>query len=467
MSDLKFSQMAGVGAITGNELLPLVQSGGNVKANLNQLKRWASTLGNPSAIYNGALPPNDFFGWAEFSGYHTLVGKTISLGSNSFPQLDQNSAIYPINPLNSLACDYELELIFKAFNGLKLGLGTIGNQALSPVSSVGYATFSTTPATSGIILDNSIIGSDYDNTSLGFNYQDGDLCKLTYRQDNEKYVVVLENLINNTKVEIGEINPYGDFTITQDFQSTSGQVCISHCSGQFEILSFNYVELFTSSICFVGNSITEGYGSGTSNDFIQQLESIYGIKFKKYAKAGVTSTEIKNNLRHIIAGNFNTVVLNGIYYNDGFAGISIAQTKANITSIITSLKAANTKVILCTTPYNAYASNHNTIRDWMIATYSTLPMIRIDLAINSTNFTTLTADGAHPNTDGYYEIASLFVIYFDNNPFVHQYEYGNIVYNKDITQIPVGMWQVLKNLPDGKVFIAANDAGVIKKVELL
>ena len=45
MSDLKISQMPDAGALSGTEVIPLVQSGGNVKAALTVLKAYFGEIG--------------------------------------------------------------------------------------------------------------------------------------------------------------------------------------------------------------------------------------------------------------------------------------------------------------------------------------------------------------------------------------------------------------------------------------
>jgi len=160
-------------------------------------------------------------------------------------------------------------------------------------------------------------------------------------------------------------------------------------------------------VCF-GDSITAGYGLQTGQsypDYLQQkLDALgYHYKVNNQGTSGATTKDAVADLRSIQLLHPEIVIVE-FGGNDGLRGLPPNQTRSNLDQVLTTLEAANIKILLAgiTLPPNYgkdYIESFDQVFRDLAAKHHTafIPMIYKNL-INVPN--TIQQDGIHPTAKG-------------------------------------------------------------------
>ena len=160
-------------------------------------------------------------------------------------------------------------------------------------------------------------------------------------------------------------------------------------------------------VCF-GDSITAGYGLQTGQsypDYLQhKLDALgYHYKVNNQGTSGATTKDAVADLRSIQLLHPEIVIVE-FGGNDGLRGLPPNQTRRNLDQVLTTLEAANIKILLAgiTLPPNYgkdYIESFDQVFRDLAAKHHTafIPMIYKNL-INVPN--TIQQDGIHPTAKG-------------------------------------------------------------------
>ena len=102
-------------------------------------------------------------------------------------------------------------------------------------------------------------------------------------------------------------------------------------------------------VCF-GDSLTAGYGTDPGESYPDYLQADLDAQGYKYhvVNAGVSGNTTKdgvNRLASVIAMRANLVIVE-FGGNDGLRGVPVADSRANLDTILAKLKASGTKVVI-------------------------------------------------------------------------------------------------------------------------
>lgn len=194
------------------------------------------------------------------------------------------------------------------------------------------------------------------------------------------------------------------------FISPNGQALVNHIrfgllsfGGNYEVSNFKLTSntVVGPDYLFIGDSITEGLYTGSTDDRFPNLVGSYDRTkvTSVYAKGGIISQDIVDDLSEIVAIAPKTVFLM-VGFNDSGAGVSQATTISNLTTIKTTLEAAGIVVIFLSVPTKT-ALNTATIAAFPSNRYIDV-FTPISQQNNAAAYDALyTADGGiHPNKLG-------------------------------------------------------------------
>jgi acyl-CoA thioesterase-1 len=165
-------------------------------------------------------------------------------------------------------------------------------------------------------------------------------------------------------------------------------------------------------IAAFGDSLTAGYGGSLEDSYPSILEkklSDEGIQVTiiNMGVSGETTTGGKERVQFVLAQKPDIVML-GLGANDMLRLLSPTDAKANLETIIQGLQKSNTKIVLLgmkSVPTNgvAYTKEFDAIYPDLAKKYN-LPLIPFFLEGVAFDSTLNTADGIHPNRQGYEKI---------------------------------------------------------------
>ena len=160
-------------------------------------------------------------------------------------------------------------------------------------------------------------------------------------------------------------------------------------------------------VCY-GDSITEGYGLHPGESFPDALQRTldkrgYHYKVSNLGTSGATTKDAAAGLRPVLALH-PAVVIVEFGGNDGLRGLPLDQTRRNLDTVLTTLEATHTRILLAgiTLPPNYgqdYIDGFNQVFRDLARRHRTafVPMIYKDL-VNVSG--TIQPDGIHPTAKG-------------------------------------------------------------------
>ena len=177
------------------------------------------------------------------------------------------------------------------------------------------------------------------------------------------------------------------------------------------IICIKVIATPSKTVTFLGDSLTAGHQLYESEAFPKQLESLVGTQNMISINRGVsgdTSYTLLNRLKFSLNPTPDIVFLS-IGANDGLRGMPIYNTKQNISTIISTLKQKNIKVILTgmSLPENyseSYIEQFEQIYP-SLASEHKIPLMPFLLKDVAGSPTLNLSDGIHPNKDGHSVIA--------------------------------------------------------------
>jgi acyl-CoA thioesterase-1 len=161
-----------------------------------------------------------------------------------------------------------------------------------------------------------------------------------------------------------------------------------------------------------GDSLTAGYGVSLSESYPAQLEALLAKKYAdiRVINMGVSGETTTGGLERVdfILQQKPSLVLLGLGANDMLRGTPPSTTKQNLTTIISRFQEADVPIVLL--GMQSASSNGTTFTKEFDAIYPTLaasfsiPLVPFFLDGVALVPTLNTADGIHPNKDGYARI---------------------------------------------------------------
>ena len=160
-------------------------------------------------------------------------------------------------------------------------------------------------------------------------------------------------------------------------------------------------------VCY-GDSITAGYGLHPGESFPDALQRTldkrgYHYKVSNLGTSGATTKDAAAGLRPVLALH-PAVVIVEFGGNDGLRGLPLDQTRRNLDTVLTTLEATHTRILLAgiTLPPNYgqdYIDGFNQVFRDLARRHRTafVPMIYKDL-VNVSG--TIQPDGIHPTAKG-------------------------------------------------------------------
>lgn len=173
--------------------------------------------------------------------------------------------------------------------------------------------------------------------------------------------------------------------------------------GTFEVDDFTLVadQVVNPDFLFIGDSLTAGYFGGSTDDrFANVVGSMDRSKISSvYAKPGLISADLLNNVDEIVAINPKTAFIM-LGYNDVAQSIANSTTINNLTTIKNALEAIGTEVIFISIPtasvlnaliVSSFPSNRHV---------DAFNSVRSLTNVNQYNPLFVVADGIHMNRQG-------------------------------------------------------------------
>lgn len=173
-------------------------------------------------------------------------------------------------------------------------------------------------------------------------------------------------------------------------------------------VSFSFAATGPATILVLGDSLSAGYGLAESDAFPAQLEAAlvaqgHSVRVINAGISGDTSAGGAARLEWSLADNPDLVIL-ALGANDALRGLSPAQTRTNLASIITRLQERQTSVLLAgmLAPRNmgeAYYNSFDNIYPELAQEFS-VPLYPFFLEGVAGKPELNLADGIHPNVAG-------------------------------------------------------------------
>ena len=101
-----------------------------------------------------------------------------------------------------------------------------------------------------------------------------------------------------------------------------------------------------SSIIAFGDSLTAGYGAQRGEDYPTRLSSLMGVSVLNAGVSGDTTEAALARLDGDVLAHDPRIVIIGLGGNDYLRGVTIAQTEANLRTIIRRIQGAGAMVVL-------------------------------------------------------------------------------------------------------------------------
>jgi len=179
-------------------------------------------------------------------------------------------------------------------------------------------------------------------------------------------------------------------------------------------------------ILLFGDSIVAGYGLTPKESIAPKLEALlradgHDVSVINGGNSGDTTADGKNRLTWTLDQYQPDVVLVELGANDMLRGIDPATTRANLDSMLTTLKARKVKIILSAVraPINmgiSYSNAFNGIYDDLASKYD-VPLYPFLIEKIYGKPTLMQADNMHPNPAGASEIAKELAVYVEKKVF--------------------------------------------------
>ncbi|MBI5139814.1 arylesterase [Candidatus Nomurabacteria bacterium] len=163
----------------------------------------------------------------------------------------------------------------------------------------------------------------------------------------------------------------------------------------------NYPVKNTKIVAF-GDSLVEGVGASSGNDFISQVERKLGIKIENMGRSGDTTLSGLERLGEVIAEDPGIVILL-LGGNDVLRRIPKEETFQNLETIIKKLEENKTLVILLGIRGGILSDGYEDDFEKLAKKYKTLYVSNV--LKNIITKRDLMYDGIHPNDKGYAIIA--------------------------------------------------------------
>ncbi|KND47276.1 MAG: acyl-CoA thioesterase I [Parcubacteria bacterium C7867-004] len=151
-----------------------------------------------------------------------------------------------------------------------------------------------------------------------------------------------------------------------------------------------------------GDSLVEGYGAGSGEDFVSVLSRDTGIPIQNLGRSGDTTATGLKRVKDVVAlkPDIVIVLLGG---NDALQRINVAETEQNLTEILRTIKNSGATPILVGViggfPSDPFAPVFKRIAEGERVVL--IPNILSGLITNKS----LMSDAIHPNAAGYTKVA--------------------------------------------------------------
>lgn len=408
-AQIKISQLPALVGTCDTCKIPAVKSGVTVKATGAQLTPGKLNISDTSAM----LKTSRTKGTNDIDGGYILSWQTsprivTGVTTSSDSLYSGTGSAYTNGNYNTTASnEWEQEIVFSPTSTIS---GTVAivitdNAVLGSGDCIGSINL----ATSTISITNG--GSTWTQTASVTAVTAADVIRMRIIFWHNTLNFIYENVTKNEVRKLNKILAFG-------YLSGAGLGLTSHTVGKpgitfagvtsIKIFDWKFKDNSRGQVAWIGQSIGEGYAASAWNKtYVYKVDSASSTKIALYAKAGMAIYDLVVNraVDNIILSNPSVVVLDGLWFNDGISGQSLANTFSRMRFIRGRLAAHKISVIwLGPTIATGFATS---INDSIQAVYPNDPFWNLNSFMSGSY---LAADGAHPNDLGHQEVADSLMI---------------------------------------------------------